>query len=145
MRTLGVWILVATLAVAVAHGAEESVVALKARLDTAPAQDRPTICIHIAQLQLKNADRLYEEGNVEEARDAVRDIITYSEKARDAAKVSRKHLKRVEIALRKMADRLDDIKRTLAFDDQAPVQDAIQRLQDLRTSLLQEMFKKEKK
>src|ERR1019366_3263180 len=44
---------------------------------------------------------------------------------------------------RKMAEKLRDIKRTLAFDDQPPVEQAIRRLEDIRTTLLKEMFAKE--
>jgi hypothetical protein len=44
-----------------------------------------------------------------------------------------------------MADKLRDIKRTLGFDDQAPVDQAIRRLEDVRTVLLQEMFAKDEK
>jgi hypothetical protein len=40
---------------------------------------------------------------------------------------------------------LRDIKRTLAFDDQAPVEQAIRRLEDVRTSLLKAMFAKDNK
>jgi len=74
-------------------------------------------------------------------------VASYSEKARDSAIASKKHLKNAEIATRKMAEKLNDIKRTLAFEDQPPVEQAIHRLEDVRTSLLKEMFsdKKEKK
>lgn len=144
MRIFAVCILSLAIAVA-AHAADEAVDTLKSRVDSAPAPDRPTLCVQIAQLQLRNADRFYTEGNVEQAMAAVVDIVTYSEKARDAAKDSKKHLKHVEIAVRKMAAKLTDIKRTLAFDDQPAVGKAIERLQEIRTSLLQEMFKKEKK
>jgi hypothetical protein len=144
MRILAVCIFSLAIAVA-AHATDEAVDALKSRLDNAPAQDRPSLCVQIAQLQLRNADRFYTEGNIEQAMAAVLDIVTYSEKARDAAKESKKHLKHVEIAVRKMAEKLADIKRTLAFEDQPPVGKAIERLQDIRTSLLQEMFKKDKK
>ncbi len=44
-----------------------------------------------------------------------------------------------------MAEKLRDIKRTLAFEDQPPVEQAIRRLEDVRTALLKEMFAKEKK
>jgi hypothetical protein len=44
-----------------------------------------------------------------------------------------------------MAEKLRDIKRTLAFEDQLPVERAIRRLEDVRTTLLQEMFAKDKK
>jgi len=144
MRILAVTLLLALVA-GVCHAADESVEALKSRLQNAPLQDRPNICMEIAQRQLQNADKFYTEGAVGDARLAVEDIVTYSEKARDAAKESKKHLKHVEIAVRKIAEKLTDIKRTLAFEDQPPVEQAIQRLQDIRTLLLKEMFKKEKK
>ena len=80
-----------------------------------------------------------------EARDAVNEVITYSEQARDAAMTSQKHLKNVEIDVRKIADRLRDIRRTLAFEDQPPVEQAIRRLEDIRTALLKQMFAKDDK
>jgi hypothetical protein len=40
---------------------------------------------------------------------------------------------------------LRDIKRTLAFEDQGPLDRAIQRLEDVRTSLLKAMFAKDDK
>ena len=44
-----------------------------------------------------------------------------------------------------MAEKLRDVKRTLAFEDQAPVEQAVHRLEDIRTSLLKAMCAKEKK
>jgi hypothetical protein len=43
-----------------------------------------------------------------------------------------------------MAAKLRDIKRSLNFDDQAPVQAAADRLENLRTDLLSHMFGKGK-
>ena len=54
-------------------------------------------------------------------------------------------LKPTEIALRKMAARLRTIRRTLALEDQKPVEDAANRLEALRTDLLSRMFDKGKK
>jgi hypothetical protein len=125
---------------------EETVDELKAHFANARPEDRPELGIRIAQHQLRNADKLYIEGKVEQAREAVDDIVTYAEKARDAATQTQKHLKNVEIDARKIADKLRDIKRTLAVEDQPPVEQAIRRLEDVRTTLLKEMFaKKEKK
>ena len=115
------------------------------RIDAARPEDRPALCIQIAQSQLRNADTLYTAGRTDRARAAVADVVTYSQKARDAAIQSRKHMKNVEIAVRKMAEKLRDIKRTLNFEDQPPVEQAVQSLEDVRTALLKEMFKKEKK
>lgn len=124
---------------------DETVEGLKARFESARPEDRPMLAIQVAQHQLRNADKLYVDGKVEEAQAAVGDIVAYSEKARDAATQTKKHLKNVEIDVRKIADRLRDIKRTLAFEDQAPVEQAVRRLEDIRTELLKEMFAKDPK
>lgn len=144
MRSLVFSILVFTFCLGAA-AADETVEQLKARADSATVADRAQIYLRIAQLQLKNADRLFNEGNPEQAHAAVEEVGGYAEKARDAAKESKKHLKNVEIGARRMAEKLKDIKRTLAVEDHAAVEKVIQRLQDVRTVLLQEMFKKEKK
>ncbi len=135
------------LAIVSAYGAarDESVDGLKSRFESAHPEDRPELGIQIARHQLRNADKLYSDGKVEQASAAVEDIVSYCEKARDAATQTRKHLKNVEIDVRKIAEKLRDIKRTLAFDDQPPVEHAIRRLEDVRTTLLKEMFAKENK
>ena len=124
---------------------DESVADLKARLDSAHPEDRPGICARIAQLQVHAADKLYTEGHMEEARAALEEVAIYFEKARDAAIDSKSHLKNVEIDARKASEKLRDIKRTLAFEDQGPVEKAIQRIEAVRTALLQEMFSNKKK
>ena len=135
------------LAVLLATGAalEETVAGLKARLEGATPDERPELCVRIAQYQLRNADKFYIDGHIDDARAALNDIVSYSEKARDAAIVSKKHLKNVEIDARKISERLRDMKRTLAFEDQPPVEQAIRQLEDIRTELLREMFKKKDK
>jgi hypothetical protein len=124
---------------------DQSVEDLKARLSNATPDERPVICVQIAQHQLNNADKLYIDGDVDHARQAVDDVVAYAEKARDFAKQAKKHLKTVEIAARKMSEKLRDIQRTIAFEDQPPVQQAIQQLENVRTDLLNQMFKKDKK
>ncbi len=117
---------------------------LIARAESARVDDRPGLYIEIAERQLKSADEFYTAGKVDYARTAVNDVVTYSEKAHDAATQSGKKLKNVEIAFRKMAGRLRDIKRGLNFEDQPPVQAAADRLENLRTDLLSRMFGKGK-
>jgi len=134
------------LLVAVVSGAarEETVADLKARVATASAEDRSDLCVRIAQMQLRAADKLYQDGHAEEAWAAVEDVAAYSEKARDAAIETRKRMKNVEIDVRKMSEKLRDIKRTLAFEDQPAVDQAIRRLEDVRTALLKQMFSDQK-
>jgi hypothetical protein len=148
MRQLTISILLMILSVvccATAMAKDETVDELKGRFDKARAEDRPDLGIKIAQHQLHDADKLYNDGKIEDARAAVEDVVTYSEKARDAATQTKKHLKEVEIHARKMAEKLRDIKRNLNFDDQPPVKEAIDRLEAVRTSLLDEMFAKDDK
>lgn len=146
MRRLNVLLLAVVLgSIIVAAAREETLAELKARAESARPEDRAPLCLQIAHLQLRNADKLYNEGNVEQARAAVDDIVTYSEKASESATQSKKHLKNVEIAVRKMADKLRDIRRTLNLEDQPPVDAAVKRLEDIRTTLLDAMFRKEKK
>jgi len=145
MRRLALTMILLALAATYGAAKDETVEELKARVDSAHPEDRAALCIRIAQHQLRNADKLYSDGQVEEARVAVDDIVTYSEKARDDATQTKKHLKNIEIDVRKIADKLRDIKRTLAFEDQPPVEQAIRRLEDVRTTLLHQMFAKENK
>jgi hypothetical protein len=125
---------------------DENLSQLIARAESAPPGERPGLYIQIARRQAEAADKLYREGNAEAGSQALNDTVTYAEKARDAAASTGKRLKDTEIALRKIAEKFRDVKHNLPFDDQAPVQQAIDRLEKMRTDLLSAMFgKKEKK
>jgi hypothetical protein len=124
--------------------AKETVQQLAARAEAARPEDRPGLYVEIAERQLKVVAELFGAGKDEDAVAAVKDVMTYSEKAHDAAIVAHSKLKNTEIALRKMAAKLRDIRRTLSFEDQAPVQTAADRLETLRTDLLTKMFGKGK-
>jgi len=143
-RTAATFVLLLVSALMVFAGKEETVQELIARAETAKPDDRPGLYVEAARRQLKAADELYTAGKPDEARVTVGDVVTYSEKAQDAALQSGKRLKQTEIALRKMAAQLRDLQRTLSYEDQAPVQAAAERLENLRTDLQQRMFGKKK-
>ena len=115
------------------------------RAQAAPTPAQPSLYTELAERQLEAADKLYNSGDSNTANSAVEDVVTYSGKAVHAATESGSHMKPTEIALRKMAARLRTIRRTLAFEDQKPVEDAANRLEALRTDLLSRMFDKGKK
>ncbi len=144
MQRLALYLLIFAM-VANCAARDETVAELKARLESVRPEDRPGLCVHIAELQVRAADKLYNDGHADEARAAVEDATDYFEKARDAAIESKAHLKNVEIEARKASDKMRDMKRTLAFEDQAPVEKAIRRIEDVRTTLLKEMFSEKKK
>src|SRR5580700_6614440 len=101
MRQLASIALLFALASAYGFMKDETVEEMKTRFESARPEDRAELGLRIAQQELRAADKLYKEGNTEQARAAVEDIATYSEKARDAATQTNKHLKNVEIEARK--------------------------------------------
>lgn len=143
IRTLGivVMLLAASLGAA-ADRAEESVADLIARAEALPEIQRAPVYVEIARRQLVSADHFYTDGKTEEARSALADVVSYSDKASSASGNSARQIKSTEIALRKMALRLRDIRRGLEFDEQAPVEAAANHLEKLRTELLARMFAK---
>src|SRR5438067_11523652 len=118
---------------------------LIARAPSARAADQPHLYIEIARKELEAAEKSYKTGENDAARKSVDELVGYSGKASDAASQIGKKLKDTEIALRKMAQKLRDLKRGLPYEDQGPVQAAADRLEQMRTELLSRMFGKKGK
>lgn len=118
----------------------ETVEDLKAKLHTAKVSDQPRICLDIARHQLEDMEKAYSAGQIPQAQKLLQEVVDYSQQAGDAARKSRKNIKRTEIELRKMSRRLLDLKPTVDVDSRPPVQEAIDRLEHIRTQLLMQMF-----
>jgi len=146
MRTVNRLLVVVSLAVlASAISKDSPLEELKARLQSTNNPDeKAKLCVAIAERQVANADRLFQAGNSNQAQAAVSDVVTYAGQARDAADVTGHRAKDTEIAMRKMIHRLTDMKRSLSFEDQGPVQSAIDQMEKMRTDLLNRMFKSTK-
>lgn len=121
---------------------EPTVEELKAKIASVSVNDRPHLCVQVAEKQLAATDKLYAAGEVEKAQATMTDVVAYSELARDYSVQSHKYQKQAEIAVRTMARKLADIKHLVGHDDQAPIQDAINKLQRVRDDLLTAMFPK---
>jgi hypothetical protein len=119
---------------------DETLAELKQRVANASIADRPPLCIRISERQLDEFDRLYVAGDTETALTTLRDVPAFAELARDYAIQSHKHEKPSEIAIRKMTRKLANLKHTVAHDDQQSLQDAIDRLEQIRDDLLSAMF-----
>ncbi len=113
------------------------------RAQAASPQDRTGIYVEIMEHQLKTADQLYRQGKVSDAMTAVADVVGYADKAHDSAIAASKKLKGTEISFRKVAEKLRDIRRSLDFENQGPVQAASEHIEQLRTDLLNRMFAKD--
>jgi hypothetical protein len=140
--TITVFAVVAAATAAAAPSSEPTIDELKARLASASIGDRPHLCVQIAQKELSEADKLYAANEVEKGQAALADVVSFSELARDYSIQSRKYQKQTEIAARTMTRKLTDLLHSLGHDDQAPVRDAINRLQRVRDDLLFAMFPK---
>ena len=119
---------------------QETVDELKAKLASTKESDLPKLCVEIAHLQLDATEKAYQAGEVTQAQALLNEVVDYTQKAGDAARQSRKHIKKTEIEVRKMSRRLQDLKPTVDVDSRQPVQDAINHLEHVRTQLLMQMF-----
>ena len=145
-RKTTIFVAVLTFCTALAWGRKEDTLEqLKARVEHGSTDEKISSCLEISERQLTALDQLYTAGNADQAKTALDDIVTYTEKGRDLSVTSGKKLKPMEISTRKIVHRLRDIKRTLAFDDQPPLDAAIDSLESVRTDLLSKMFAKGEK
>ena len=137
-------IVVISLAAFGAKADEDELLRLIQHARSARIEQQPGLYTNIAERELKLADQLYSADDIEKARAALGGVVSYADKASDAAIQTGKDLKHTEIAMRKMSFKLRDMERKLTFSDQPPLQDASDHLEKLRTSLLARMFKKRK-
>jgi len=114
---------------------------LKDRVAAASIAQRPALCIEIAERELDAADRLYATDDIDKAQASLVDVAGFSEQARDYAIQSHKREKQSEIAIRKMARKLENLKHSVAREDQETIQETIDHLQRVRDDLLTAMFR----
>ena len=119
---------------------DEPLEALKARAESARPQDQGPLLAAIARREVNEADRFYTEGDIAKAKQAVDDVVLYARRATEAAQRSGKHLKNIEISLRETARRLDDVRKTLSFEDRPYVEAAVKQVESSRQELLERMF-----
>lgn len=122
--------------------AELTIEQMKARFKDANDRDRPKLGLQIAERQMEESDKLYAANDFDKAQATLTDVVTYSELARDSAIQSHKYQKQSEIAVRGMIRKLSDLMHSLPREGQAPLQNAITRLQRVRDDLLIAMFPK---
>ncbi len=119
---------------------EETLEQLKARAESTGGERQPLLFAEVVQREVEAADHLFTDGDAAKGHAMVQEAVSYAEKARDAARQQPRKIKDTEIALRKAERRLDQVRRTLAFEDQADVQAAVDRIAQVRQELLDQMF-----
>jgi len=120
--------------------AAETPAALKARADAAHGGEQAKLCLEYARLELESSNALFTSGDVDKAQAGIAEVVAYAKKGANAASVSGKQLTQTEIKLRKLAERMHDIAETLAFEDRAPVRQAVDQIQQIRSDLMVRMW-----
>lgn len=119
---------------------EESLDQLKARADAASPAEQTDLCIQVADRALKLTIDAYKANQPNEGRTSLDEVVKYSDKAHSASIRSGKKIKHTEIKIRRISERLRDLKFNTDVDDQPLVQAAIDKLEEYRTELLKSMF-----
>ncbi len=133
---------IALLLCAAAVASEKTIPQLKAEVETAKQKDQPKLYAAIAELEMQQAERLFNSGDVQKGQAAISDTTVDSENAAKAAIESRKRMKETEISLRKISERMENLARSVEFESQGPIKSAVERIEQARNSLLNAMFKK---
>jgi hypothetical protein len=119
---------------------DETIEQLIARADAAQPDKQPDLYAQVAQRELQSALDAYKTSQWDQFRTALQQTVKYCDNAHSAAMHTDKHLKRTEIKIREMSNRLRDLKLNVDIDDQPVVQAAVDRLEGFRTELLHSMF-----
>jgi polyhydroxyalkanoate synthesis regulator phasin len=128
-----------------ARAADKSIEAMKAEADKASGGHQAKLCSELAEHLVKVADQQFNQGNDDQGRATVQDILKYASKARDAAIQSHDSMKQTEIHLREAQRRLEWLKRTLSVDDRPPLDAVEKKIEQFRQDLLDAMFPPKKK
>lgn len=142
MRTRFGAILLCLLAAAVlAFGRkDETTEQLIERANAARPDQQAELYIQVAGRELKAAQEASKANQSPQLRTALQDIVKYSDAAHSAAMHSDKRLKRTEIKIREISNKLRDMKLNVDIDDQPAVQESVDKLEKFRTELLKSMF-----
>jgi lipopolysaccharide biosynthesis regulator YciM len=119
----------------------ETIEELVSRLQSADKNKQVELYMQLAKLQIEAADQSY-NTNVDKAKKLIEEGTQSAEKAGRVSLETGKHMKQIEIDLRKLEKRMEDIRRSWAVEDREPIGPQIRRVEAVRSSLLDRMFSK---
>lgn len=113
----------------------------RARADHASERDRCYANVEVVRDLVEVANEQFLAGYADQGQKSVKEAGEYSERAKEASLHSDHKLKQAEITLRKAQRRLDDLKKTLAFEDRGPVDVVVKQIEDDRQEMLKQLFR----
>lgn len=120
---------------------------LNALKEQARREGQPRLYAEVVRRQVEVANDLYTAGEVEKAEATINEIVSFADKCLESAQARKgRNLKSTELTLYKAGRRLEEVRRSLNFDDQPKVKTAVDAIEKARRGLLAIMFtKKDKK
>lgn len=115
---------------------------LKTKAESMRDYERGKIYSEIARELTEQASRQFAEGDEAAALKSVGEVVEFAERASSAAKLRNKKTKDTEINLRKTARRLEEISKTLTLEDRPPIEEAMQKVDEIRKELLEYFLKR---
>ena len=134
-------IAIAVLALSVISFADHTTLPeLIARADAAKPEEQPKLYMEIAEHEIKLADDARKTDQTDEFVHQLQNVVTHSGKATSAALQTNKDVKKTELKIRRISHHLHEIEFDVDPDAQGAVQEAMNKLESFRTSLLKKMF-----
>lgn len=138
-------IFVLTLAAAGATlDAQQSTDQLRAKMESSKVGAKAKFALQIAARQIEEANAAFEAGQADRGHQLVREATELVQQAGDDALEANKKVKDTEISVRKLGRRLEDIRRTVNFDDQDQIDESLTVINTVRNKLLDQMFSLDK-
>jgi hypothetical protein len=115
---------------------------LVAEAERASGDKRAKLYLKLSERSLNLAKTEYDNGNSDQGHAALEKFMGYAREAFRTARDTGKHIKQTEIALRKFGRKLEDIKRSLNFEEQKPISEIEPEIQRMRDELMRKMWQK---
>ena len=141
MHRVAIILILVAATVAGAVDKKGTIAELKARFESAKPKDQIELAVVIAERQLAVCQEEFGAGMNDKAQAALEDVQTYGVRAAKLATSTGKRMKKTEIGLRKISDRLEEMAKSLDLELRPPVQEAHKQLEIARNDLLLRMFK----
>jgi hypothetical protein len=110
----------------------------------AGGEKQSELYVDVARRYAEQANQHFSAGDWDKGRDDIKSVLDYAEKARTTVGRSESHIKQTEIKMHKLQRRLEEVARAADADDRPPVTAAAQHVEELRSELLDLLFRKDK-
>jgi polyhydroxyalkanoate synthesis regulator phasin len=100
--------------------------------------------VDVARRYADLASQHFTSGDPGKAQDDIKNIVSYAEKARATVGRSEGRIKQTELKMHKLQRRLEEVARSTDVDDRPPVTAAAEHVEELRSELLDLLFRKDK-